>query len=570
MGLLVIHLIPTIRRPYPRRPEPRLPVSRMSQPQIHIPETCRSSMRMTDRVSSTVHFNSRENTPVSTSQGVFASQALLIMSTLVRCTATLVMYRLLSTSLGEAQLALWITVSTVAMYVSLCEAGLGQTVINRIGQAYARGQLELVSEIQATAHGLYWLIVTVTAVTAIVALRVFPVAKFLLSSHEFQYAQELIESLSWAIVLGLARLPFLVFPAMLMGTRQMPLRLICEIVATLLAMAVGMIASISGCDLLGVIIATNLAHLVATTAIYIFSARLGSWAKLRISMFRASHLRSLMNSSVYFFFINVTFLLDRSVLNLLAGKLVSLAVVPPLFLLLTFYRVAAWTCVSAISKAIQPYIILWDTQDRNDSVGFAVGFCTKTTALCAIVLAAIFTPFAEPLVNWWSGGTIFPGTGTVLLMTGAFLIDALFIASINVMMALKSQRSLARVLVVKCVFTIAAGWCGSQVTVDPVLGMNAGVLVATLVASIFLLAVVRTSLELAVLQSVDAAIKESAVIAGIAFGAIVGAAVLPEFRLRLLATSVTLVTIIATTWYFVLSDNERRVCIRGYAQLTGR
>lgn len=505
--------------------------------------------------------------PGSTFQGAFAANALLILSTIIRCGATLGMLRVLNVSLGEEQLAIWITVSTVAMYISLCEAGLGQTVINRIGEAYARGDLQLASQIQATAHGLYWILVGTTAVASLLMIRLFPVASWLLSAKDASYADLLTTNLSWAIVLGLARLPFLVFPATLVATRQMPLRLLCEIGATIVAMAAGMAAALSGMGLLGVVAATNIAHLLTTMAVYLFSSRIGAWAKLRLSYFRFSHLRPLAHMSFYFFLINMAFLLDRTILNLIVGKLGALSLVPPLFLLMTFYRVAAWTCVSALSKAVQPYVILWSAQERSDSVLFVTSICTKLTMLFALLLMAAFMPFAEPFVNWWLGSINYPGTATVLLMTATFLIDALFITTINIMMVVKSHRSLAVVLMAKAMLSIGIGWFLVQFTTDTVFGASLGVLMSTVAMSGFMPFIARRALSITAKKYMTSILQRPLWFGAAIFTAVTAVTFVQDPAMRAVGVLVVVSVSIILTWFILLVQSERQLCLKGCMHL---
>lgn len=237
----------------------------------------------------------------SAATGTLFASVLSIVNIFVRSGVTFALMPILITTLGEDHYALWITVSSVTMFLCLSEAGLGQTVINSVGCAFAKGDLEEVRQVQATAHVLYWMLVLPTGAIALLCLTFLPVGSWLLAESDAANAPLLTTCLAITTVLALARIPYLVFPAMLVGLRKLPLRLICETVATLLVALGTVLAAVAGTGLIGVAIATNVLWLVATVGMYFLVVRSHPWAKLRFSDYRSKQLWPLAVNSSFFF-----------------------------------------------------------------------------------------------------------------------------------------------------------------------------------------------------------------------------------------------------------------------------
>lgn len=237
----------------------------------------------------------------SAAKGTLLASILSIANIFIRSGVTFALMPVLITALGEEHYALWITVSSVTMFLCLSEAGLGQTVINSVGSAFAKGDLDSVRQIQTTAHVLYWMLVIPTCVIALLCLAFLPVSDWLLAKSDIANGPLFITCLAITTILALARIPYLVFPAMLTGLRKLPLRLMCEMGATILVALGTVLAAVAGTGLIGVAVTANVLLLVTTIAMYFLLVKTHPWTKLRLSAYRSEQLWPLAVNSGFFF-----------------------------------------------------------------------------------------------------------------------------------------------------------------------------------------------------------------------------------------------------------------------------
>ena len=489
------------------------------------------------------------------------ANALYLVNTAVRSGVTLGMMPLLIAWLGADQYSLWITISTVTLYVCLAEAGLGQAVVNAVGEAYARDNLARVGQVQTTAHALYWMIVVPVGVLSLGALWFLPVDRWLLAEEDLHNGPALIACLRVSIVLSLCRIPMLVFPAMLSGLRMLPQRLTWEIGTGVVAAVGTGTAAWAGMSLLGVTSVTNVLLLAAAVAVYLQSSHGRPWARLGLSHVRAELFRPLATNSAFFFLISGSYLLDRSVLNLLVAKLGTLALVPPMFLLLSVYRVAVWSIINSISRAVQPYVLYWRASGEEPMVGLTLVLSTKLTTLAAAAFVCLATPFAEPAVNFWLGPGSFPGMFTLLMISGSFLIDASFAASANLLVVLNQHRRLALVLGVKSLLVLLLASLLGRVFQSPLEGLAAGVFLATVVGNLAMPALIGSVMRIPGGRYFQHMLIRPAACCILAVVAGWGVSTIYDPAWKTGASLLATATMLAFGWTAVLGHEERSLCL---------
>ncbi|MEM9351985.1 MAG: hypothetical protein AAGA92_03150 [Planctomycetota bacterium] len=430
---------------------------------------------------------------------VFATilaNALIVANTLLRAGGHLLLMPLMITLLGAQQCGLWITICTVTMYLSLSESGLGQTIVNRIGQAYTQGRLEAVGQITATAHVLYWILVGSIGSVAVACVYWFPIGRLLLADSELGYESTLRVCLVVSTVLALSRIPMLVFPAVLMGTRRLPLRLWWELLGTAASLAATAAAILAGFGLLGATVAFNSVLLVSAAAISFSSNRLGDWARLRVSRFDPSLLRGLTSSSFFFFLISASGVIERSVAALMVPRLDSLAAAPAFFLLTNLSRGAGLGLITGLPRAAQPYVVMWSTHGDQARLASSAKLLTKLSALASVLGVAVFAPFAESFVDAWLGPGSYPGDLVFWLIAMSFLCDALFCTPVLFLMAMDCHQRLAVCVAVKAVLAaLLALACGSWGS-EPLAGIAAGSLLGSILGFVAVPPLVQRALAL--------------------------------------------------------------------------
>jgi len=428
--------------------------------------------------------------------GAIAANLLIVASTVLRACAALIIMPLMVASLGQQHYGLWITISTVTMYLGLSDLGLGQTVVNKIGRAHTLGRREQISEIMATAHVLYWLLVLPVGIVAVTLILTLPLGDILLSARDAHFEPLLRVCLVLSAVLALARIPMLVFPSMLIGVRKLPTRVSWEIGGTLFTLATTAIALVSGVGLVGITVVVNISLLVSITAISLSSARCGEWARLRLSQFSPALLRPLAMNSSFFFLISAAGVLDRSLATLLVPRFASLAAAPSFFLLTSVFRVAAFSFITALPRAVQPYVVMWASIRDTARLASAAKLLTKGTTILASLVIALFAPFAEPFVEMWLGVDCYPGNTVLALIAGAFLFDALFCTPVYFLIAMNRQRALSLLMLAKTMLTVLLAVVFAKWFVDPLVGIAAGAFTASVLMGLGVPCLIRSALEI--------------------------------------------------------------------------
>ncbi len=251
-------------------------------------------------------------------------------------------------------------------------------------------------------------------------------------------------------------------------------------------------------------------------------------------------------------------------MNLLVAKYVSLASVPSMFFLSNMFRVAGWSLVSTVSRSMQPYVLLWKAQNKEAHIQYAAQVSTNITCSLAGLIVVAGVPLAEPFINWWLDRPCFPGMSALIFIAGAFLIDALFIASVNLLVVLNLHRRLALFLVIKSILTLALGGAFASVFEDPTVGVTAGIFAATLVSNIGMPFLCRNALSLNKKSYLNQLLVRP--IGFFVFTILVAAytAEIPRLDVRLAASLVAMAATVLLAWFAVLSAKDRQSCILLY------
>jgi O-antigen/teichoic acid export membrane protein len=366
--------------------------------------------------------------------------------------------------LGHEKYALWVAVSSVTMFLSLSEGGFGQTVVNRIGAAYAQGDLAQVSQVQATTFVLYLFVSIPLMLLTVLTTAACPVDRWLLSGDDLTNGTVLKLCLAVCVPIALLRIPLLVFPAMLTGLRMMPTRLACETATAVSAAVASILAAAFGAGLIGALAASQIVYLLGTYLIGRVSARRADWARLNLRDFRLDLVRPIVHNSAYFFLMSVALLLDRAAVNLVITKIGSLALTAPMYLIINLHRVAAWSAVSALSQGARPYLLMWNALDRKNSALRATQLCTKATCALSALFVLVSIAFGQSFVDWWLQRPCCPSLMVLVLIAGSFYLDSMFVASIDVLVVSNHHRELSVMLLVKsigtCIAAVAMGTHG--------------------------------------------------------------------------------------------------------------
>jgi O-antigen/teichoic acid export membrane protein len=402
----------------------------------------------------------------------------------LKVASTFLLIPILRNHLGSVEFSLWILIQSVAIYVSLCEGGLGQTVVNFVGAAFARGDRARIRQIQATAYTLYWSVISTTCVLALGTIWFTPADRWLLGDVTPETAALFRNGLAVTVGLTLLRVPLLVFPGCLTGLRRMPLRNACDLAGTVVTFLATLVAAFAGAGLLGICATSCIAQMASPIAAMLIVRRRFPWTRFRVVDVRPGQFSMLAKNSFFFFLISLTFVVDRSAGNLLVCRFDSLEHVPGIFLLLTIFRVAGHALITVPSRSAQPYVMMWTIQGRIEQVAGISVLTIKLTFWVALAFACLVTCHADAFFSIWLGPGLFPGLPVLLCLAATFLLDAALAAPTNFMMGINRHRQLSLVLILKSVLSIAlaalGAWCFPS---NPTLGVASGFLVATIITA---------------------------------------------------------------------------------------
>lgn len=384
--------------------------------------------------------------------------------------------------LGRQEYAVWIILQSLSVYLTLSEMGIGQTIVNYENVAYARGDFDELNRIFTSVFGLYWAIVIPVWIVGTGLLVVMPVENWFLKDVSASAATGFRGFLFLAGTLALVRVPLTVFPATLLGVRELVWRQIVDGVYAVYLLVTTFVALVAGGKILSLILVTNIGLAVIMAGSYGLVKLRHPQVKLAPRYWSPAKIPELFGNSIFFFLYNLGLLFQRLAGNLLAGKLAALAEVPEMYVLLTLFRVVGWTLADIVSSTAIPYIIRMNLEGRRDRVVFFSKLSTKLTFAMALGYAALIWFYSDVGIRLWLGPGMFLGYGPLACLAAAFLIDVLFLSTNNFMRGLNAHRRLSLVMAGYAVLSFVLGVAGAKLMpARPLFGLSAGLLAASVV-----------------------------------------------------------------------------------------
>ncbi|MFZ0819293.1 MAG: hypothetical protein WAM91_04435 [Candidatus Acidiferrales bacterium] len=383
--------------------------------------------------------------------------------------------------LGREEYGLWILLQSLATYLALSELGISQTVCNFQNVAFARGDYKQVGRILVSTFWLYCLIVAIAAILFSGVVLTQPVNVWFLKDPGSVSAPKFAMYLFLAGTFALLRVPLTVFPVTLVGLREVALRQVLETVSAISLLVFTLGALIAGGKILALILATNLAYMLAQVLGYALTRTRHPEVRFSLSLLDKSLMGPIFGNSIFFFLYGLGLLFQRLAGTLIGGKYGALGDVPALFVLLTLFRIVGWSLAEIPSQTLQPYVILFSTRGEHDRVVFLARLCTKLTfAIGAAYVAGVWI-FADMGIRAWLGPGMFLGYGPLICLGVSFLIDILFLSTNNFMRGLNEHRKLSIVMAGYALLSFTFGVAGAKwwMPNQPLYGLCVGLLVAS-------------------------------------------------------------------------------------------
>src|SRR6266478_2338764 len=159
-----------------------------------------------------------------------AAGLLSAISLALKISSNLLLIPLTLAVLGAKEYGLWIVLATVGNCLALSEMGIGQTILNFQSVAFAKGDYRGVNRVLTPVFGLYWLIVIPFGALAVLWIVFTSPDQWLIKDAPLGLSVGLKPLLALTAALALLRVPGNVFPATLLGVREVAVRQLLEIV----------------------------------------------------------------------------------------------------------------------------------------------------------------------------------------------------------------------------------------------------------------------------------------------------------------------------------------------------
>lgn len=403
---------------------------------------------------------------------------------LFRAIASLATVRLCLNFLGKEAFAVWVFVQNASGYFALSEAGVGQATLNEQGLAYGEKNFERMSRVLVSATGLYIFLVSIAAIVAFGVLLFFPLQSWLPEEIPMALRNEVGVLLGTAVTLVLCAVPLTSFGATLSGARFHHVRQILDAFLPLFVVSTLAAVLVAGGGLKAAVIITPLSQ-IAWGAVYFFAVRKNlPELKMHPKFFSWPIARTMLAHSMFFFLIGFCLLGFRSLPTLLVGRHGTVDDVSRVYALVLLIRILGWSIMDAISRVVQPYIILFKHQGEWVRVLFFTRLGTVVTGLGALLLVLFVLCFGEGILTLWLHEPVSLARGLVEVLCFSFLFDIALLPVFNTLVALNRHRRLGLLMAIQSVLMIVFAEVGvrSGFWVDPATAVLSGVLFASVFA----------------------------------------------------------------------------------------
>ncbi len=398
----------------------------------------------------------------------------------VKVIVNLILVRIVLEYLGPSQFGIWVILQSIVMYLGLSEIGLGQTIMNYQGEAYALNNVNKINILLTTAFGLYWLIVIPVWLLGSLIILFFPLSNLLLYNPSI----EISSLFSWGLFIfmttTLLTIPFTTFLATLSGFRDLHTRQLYELFLPPTVLLTAFVTLYIGGNIFVLIIVTGITQLSFGIGSYFILRKRYPYIRLSQKYWDPQLLLLLLSNSFFFFLISITLVIQRTSGNLLVGRFTELPNITQVFSIFLVFRIFGWSFVDLFSRAIQPYIILFGTRNEVEKLFFFVKLSSKISFMLSIIFAAEFWIFGKDFLRLWLGSNSFIGYGPLALLIGSFLIDVFYLPVNNFLVALNRHKRLSFAMLIYSILTLSFGVLGANIISSaPILGICAGFFAAS-------------------------------------------------------------------------------------------
>ncbi len=386
---------------------------------------------------------------------VVTASGLMGVSLVVRALTGIALVGLGVRYLPGAECGLWFLLQSIAGYLFLADFGIGQSIVNRVGELIALRRDEDISATVTNGAALYVALVGVIWVAFVAVCWWTPLAHFIIKDASAMQARQFQLLLVPYGTFVLARVPLTAFTSALTGLREQSARAIYEIATTVVGFGAIAATLVGTRDVVatmlvqgsGMVVLGALAYPVLRSR---FHRPVLCWRSLSVTT-----IGMLAKRSGLLFLFSITYLTLRSAPNIATSRHSGLVFVPMMFALLSVFRSGAWPLIDIVSRVLQPYVAGWHVRSDTERLHRALEVSTKISFGIALAVFGVLVLSAPLLFSVWVGRPIMSCDLGLWTMGIAFVLECLCLPAVNAMVAAHQIRVLAASMVAYSCATVA-------------------------------------------------------------------------------------------------------------------
>jgi O-antigen/teichoic acid export membrane protein len=340
--------------------------------------------------------------------------------------------------LGPSMYGLWALVGSVVAYGGLLDLGMTTAVVKYVAEYRARGKLDDLEHLLATAMWVYAGFGLAAIALGAVVAPVFP--------YVFQVAPEGRETASWLVFLSAAGmgigLACSIPPAVLRGLQRFDYLNIVAVVGAVLNAGAMVLVLLLGGDVLAVgatpIVCAPLVLLLSSWLVRRAAPDLGwNWRRARLSL-----LRGVVGYSAPIAVVNVSQRLQTRTDEIVIGAVMPMATVTP-YALAGRLSKAAPLLVEQFMKLLVPLASEIHAVEHPARLRSLFVTTTRLTLALYLPLGGLLVLLGGPLLSMWVGPQYAPYTYIVAILVAAAMFDAAAGPASSILQGMARHRLLA-------------------------------------------------------------------------------------------------------------------------------
>jgi len=309
--------------------------------------------------------------------------------------------------LGRDRYGIWITISSLLMFLSFADLGLGGSLLNALSDAFGREDRQ---EAQRYVASAFWLL----AIIALILWIPFASGHHWIATQLFSAGGDalVLAEASTAILIAITifflNFPLSLYTQVLTAHQQRTIVNVCAIITSignLLAIIaviafkgglVWLVLAYSGCGLL--------VSVVTSIWLYFYAK---PWLKPSISAVDSSLMRNLLGSGWMFLVTSVFWVVNLQTDNLIISHFLGPGEVTPYSIA---YRLLSYAVIFQSFAVVALWPAYTEAKARGDSVWIRRAFKANLifSVLSSLPLTILFVIFGQKIIHWWAGDSAVP------------------------------------------------------------------------------------------------------------------------------------------------------------------